>query len=201
VTLFAGLTWPRHTPRLLLRPTVPEDAPAIHAYRRRPEVVKYLGHEELDLAAVRARLEEHAARTELPVLDVSAIDRSSGALLGDGVLGLRHGGAAPSRREAMRCSEGWIGYCLAPEASGRGLATELAGALLDIAFSQLGLRRVVATAYTEHVASRRVLEKVGMRREATFREAVLTREGRWLDDDAYAILRHEWEAVQSAGSP
>lgn len=190
----ADLAWPRRTPRLLLRPTVAGDAEAIHAYRSRADVTRYLGHGPLDLDAVHERLAGHAARTELPVLDVSALDAATGDLVGDGVLGLRHAGARPSRRAEVLRSECWIGYCIAPEWSGRGLATELARALLDIAFGELGLRRVVANAYTEHIASRRVLEKAGLRREATFRQVVLTEEGRWLDDDAYALLREEWQS-------
>lgn len=51
---------------------------------------------------------------------------------------------------------------------------------------------MVAHAYTEHVASRRVLEKAGLRREATFRKKVLADEGRWMDDDVWALLREEW---------
>lgn len=190
---FSTLRWPQRTSRLVLRPTVAGDAEAVHAYRSRADVARYLGHEPLDLDGVRERLAGHAARVELPVLDVSALDAATGVLVGDGVLGLRHAGAKPSRRAEVRHAEGWIGYVVAPEWAGRGLATELAAALLDIALGQLGLRRVVANAYTEHVASRRVLEKVGMRREATFRQVVLTEDGRWLDDDAYAVLREEWQ--------
>jgi RimJ/RimL family protein N-acetyltransferase len=190
---FADLTWPVRTARLVLRPTVPRDAEAIHAYRSRPDVVRYLGHEPLDLDGVRQRLADHAARTELPVLDLSVLDAASGTLVGDAVLGLRHAGARPSRRAEVLRTEAWIGYCVAPAWAGRGLATEVATALLEIAFAGLGLRRVVANAYTEHRASCRVLEKVGLRREATLRQVVLTEDGRWLDDNAYAILRSEWQ--------
>lgn len=188
-----ALRWPQRTARLTLRPAVPGDAEAIHTYRGRPDVTRYLGHDPLDLEGVRDRLRDHAARTEQPVLDVVALDTASGVLVGDGTLGLKDAGAHPARRAEVRLAEGWIGYCIAPERAGRGLATELARALLGVAFGQLRLRRVVAHAYTEHRASRRVLEKAGMRREATFRQAVLTEGGRWLDDDVYALLREEWQ--------
>lgn len=156
-------------------------------------MTRYLGHGQLDLDGVRARLLDHAARTAAPVLDVLAIDTATGAVVGDGTLGLQDAGAHPARREEVRLSEGRIGYCIAPEWAGQGRATELARALVSLAFGELGLRRVVAHAYTEHRASRRVLEKVGLRREATFRQAVLSEEGRWLDDDLYALLREEWD--------
>ncbi len=196
---FADLRWPLHTERLLVRPTVPEDAAAIHGYRSRPEVVTYLGHDELTLREVTERLDDRAGRArtdaEHPVLDISALDRATGTLVGDGSIGLRSSAAARSRRAEVRLAEGSLGYCLSPTAQGRGLATELTRALLGVAFDGLGLRRVTATVYSEHLASRRVLEKAGMRREATFRAAYLDRDGRWLDDDTYALLRDEWSVA------
>ena len=52
----------------------------------------------------------------------------------------------------------------------RGLATEAAAAARDLAFGDLGLRRLVAIVHPDHVASRRVAERIGMRleRAATF---------------------------------
>jgi len=120
------------------------------------------------------------------------LGHGTGELVGDGTLGLKDAAAHPIRRSEVRLAEGWIGYCIAPAWSGRGLATELARALVGLALGDLGLRRVVAHAYTEHVASRRVLEKAGLRREATFRKKVLADEGRWMDDDVWALLREEW---------
>ena len=56
-------------------------------------------------------------------------------------------------------------YALAREAWGKGFATEIAIAALDVAFRQLGLQDLVAFATPENVASRRVMEKVGFRYE------------------------------------
>lgn len=77
-------------------------------------------------------------------------------------------------------AQGWIGWCgldqrdrakanpvlfylLKASAWGQGLATEAAGAVLGFAFGELGLGRVDAAVATDNVASRRVLEKIGMR--------------------------------------
>ena len=54
-----------------------------------------------------------------------------------------------------------LGYRLARESWGKGLATEAASALADYAFGRLGLPRLVAVVYPENRASRRVLEKLG----------------------------------------
>jgi len=55
-----------------------------------------------------------------------------------------------------------IGYYLGRRAWGRGLATELAHALVDRAFGDLELRRLVAVVRPENEASKRVLAKAGL---------------------------------------
>ncbi len=52
-------------------------------------------------------------------------------------------------------------YALAPEFWGHGLATEIARASANIAFTRLGLRDVVAFTLPTNLASRRVMEKCG----------------------------------------
>ena len=54
-----------------------------------------------------------------------------------------------------------LAYALAAEAWGRGLATEIARALLRLAFERLDLTEVVAFTLPTNLASRRVMEKVG----------------------------------------
>ncbi|GAB3286094.1 GNAT family N-acetyltransferase [Parasphingorhabdus pacifica] len=66
-----------------------------------------------------------------------------------------------------RASDVELGYRLRASAWGRGYATEGARALLDLAFGELGARRVVATAMAVNAASRRVMEKLGMVHVAT----------------------------------
>ena len=50
------------------------------------------------------------------------------------------------------------------------------------------MRRVEAACFAENLASRRVMEKIGMRLEGVFREESLHRSGRWLDGMSYALL-------------
>lgn len=59
--------------------------------------------------------------------------------------------------------EAALGYRLRRAAWQQGLATEGSLALLELAFTKLGCRRVMAGTYEHNVASRRVMEKVGMR--------------------------------------
>ena len=64
-----------------------------------------------------------------------------------------------------------IGWWLARARWGKGLATEAAREAMRDAFERTGLRRIVAIAQPENLASIRVMEKLGMRfeRETTHR--------------------------------
>jgi [ribosomal protein S5]-alanine N-acetyltransferase len=89
--------------------------------------------------------------------------------------------------------EGKIGYELNPDYWRRGYATEAAWAMLSYGFDHLGLHRIWAELNAENGASAHVLEKVGTRREAHFREQDYFK-GRWWDGLVYAILDREWRA-------
>jgi RimJ/RimL family protein N-acetyltransferase len=56
-----------------------------------------------------------------------------------------------------------LGYYLAREYWGRGLATEAVRALVDYGFRELGLTRIVASVETGNDASKHILEKLGFR--------------------------------------
>jgi ribosomal-protein-alanine N-acetyltransferase len=85
-----------------------------------------------------------------------------------------------------------IGYALGVEHRGQGYATEAAKGLLAYGFRELRLHRVKAATTSANIASRRVLERLGMREEGQLREATFS-DGEWLDDLYYGILAHEWE--------
>ncbi|MGD9713944.1 MAG: GNAT family N-acetyltransferase [Thermomicrobiales bacterium] len=101
-----------------------------------------------------------------------------------------------------------LGYRLKQSCWGKGYATEGSRALIERGFRDSGLQRVVAFAYGGNLASRRVMEKVGMRLTRTFRltpEEMLEQFGVTDpnifdgDDVEYAITRAEWERQSSAG--
>jgi RimJ/RimL family protein N-acetyltransferase len=54
-----------------------------------------------------------------------------------------------------------VGWAIVPERWGRGLATELAMTSVEVAFSSLRLREVIAFTLPDNIASRRVMEKAG----------------------------------------
>lgn len=73
--------------------------------------------------------------------------------------------------EAEHCAS--TGYVLARDAWGRGIATEALRAMVEVADTMQGLRRLHALCHAEHAASARVLEKAGFAREGTLRRHTL----------------------------
>jgi RimJ/RimL family protein N-acetyltransferase len=90
-----------------------------------------------------------------------------------------------------------LGYGIAREHWGKGLATEAAGAAITYAFGTLRLAKVWARVDPRNVASVRVLEKAGLRREGLLRSHVVRR-GERCDRAYYGILRAEWTERGSA---
>lgn len=104
-----------------------------------------------------------------------------------------------------------LGFRLRQAAWGQGYATEGARALVDKGFRELGVQRVVATTYEDNLASRRVLEKVGLRLVRAFRlapEDLLAVDTYHVDslevwdgyDLAYALEKGEWVRNRSAAA-
>lgn len=90
-----------------------------------------------------------------------------------------------------------LGYRLRRSEWGKGYATEGARALVDTAFTALGVQRVVAMTMAVNAASRRVMERVGLRYVRTFHEEWPdTIEGSEHGDVEYALTRQEWQQRQ-----
>src|SRR5439155_22117301 len=92
---------------------------------------------------------------------LAVTDNDDGALIGEAILKL---GPALRHRQAE------IGWAVAESRKGNGYGTEIGGALLDIAFKQLRLHRAFALCSVDNKASRRIMEKLGMREEGLLRE-------------------------------
>ena len=86
------------------------------------------------------------------------------------------------------CAE--IGYLLHRDNWGKGYATELARALVDLCFSGIGLHKVIATCNAGNKASEHVMQKLGMVREGFFRQ-MRWKNGRWDDELRYSLLRED----------
>lgn len=144
------------TARLLLRPLVADDAPAVFAYARRPEVSRWCTwdrHATLSdsegFLAWNARLD---GMEQIPSWALESLQ--DGALLGTGGWAWRD----------PHTGTGEIGYVLSPESWGKGFATEAVAEILLWGAANLGLTQAIARTMLPNTASMRVLEKVGFRR-------------------------------------
>ncbi len=174
------------TERLLLREFDEDDWPAVLAYQSDPRYLRYTSWHERSEAEVRAfveRFRDWQRETPRTRFQLAVVLRSEGRLIGN--CGIRI--VEPTARGAE------TGYELDPRYWGRGYATEAAGAMLAFGFEQLGLHRVAAECVAENAALARVLEKLGLRREARLVEQRWMK-GRWWDTLLYAILDREWHA-------
>jgi RimJ/RimL family protein N-acetyltransferase len=90
--------------------------------------------------------------------------------------------------------QGEIGWALGVEHRGCGYATEAVRGLISFAFRVCGYRRVFAGTILTNEPSWKLMERVGMRKEAHFREAHVPAEpgGPWIDSVRYAVLASEW---------
>jgi [ribosomal protein S5]-alanine N-acetyltransferase len=145
-------SFPIVTARLRLRPLAQRDLDALAEVYLHPLVMRWIGpHTREDVAREIALQLEH--QTSLGWSFWAVEDRNTDRVIGDcGLQPLEHRGP-----------EVELGYDLHPDAWGRGLASEAARAVLQQAFGPLSIDRVVAVVKPDHVASQRVLEKVGLR--------------------------------------
>jgi len=85
-----------------------------------------------------------------------------------------------------------IGYSLVPSERGKGYCTEAVRILVDYLFLSKEIVRIQAYTDVRNVASQRVLEKAGFKKEGVVRKSHFTR-GEWRDCCLYSTLREEWK--------
>jgi RimJ/RimL family protein N-acetyltransferase len=125
-------------------------------------------------------------------LDLLLMVEREGVVIGDLMLKIADAWAPAHVVSQGRGVQAELGWSLRPEETGKGYATEAVEAALRLCFEELGLRRVTASCFAANTASSRLMERVGMRREAhTLRDA-LHPSGEWMDGCGYALLAEEW---------
>jgi len=177
--------WPPETGRLTLRPFVDGDFEAVHAMRSDPKIVRYLYGEVLSEDETRDLLGKRMGNTawagEGDWLSAAVVERASGTTVGD----------LAFHWVSERDKTAEVGFIFDTRRQGKGLATEAAGALIDLVFTSAGFHRVIGRTEARNAASARVLEKLGMRREAHFLENEWVK-GEWQSEFVFAILDREW---------
>jgi [ribosomal protein S5]-alanine N-acetyltransferase len=93
---------------------------------------------------------------------------------------------------------GQLGYEVAREQWGKGIATEAVRAVLGYGFGTMGLNRISAYCWDGNMASQRVMEKAGMTYEGTLRQVRYAKDA-YHDMRLYSILAEEWRTEESRG--
>jgi RimJ/RimL family protein N-acetyltransferase len=188
---FDDVDWPVRTERLTLRPATPADAEVTWPYHSDPATAEWL-------VRLPANLDAHAERYASPeVLDSTIMVEHAGEVIGDLHLGIKDGWAQQDVTDAAIATEADLGWVLAPEHRGHGYGREAVAALLAICFDDLGLRRVTAGCFAVNEPSWRLMESLGMRREAHTVRDGLHRDHGWMDGFEYALLADEWASSAS----
>ena len=175
------------TERLILRSFLARDAEDMYEYASRPDVVRYLKWEaHSSLYETKYRLGLIAREYKKGrFYDWAVVLRGERGDEGKMIDSCGFTSFDISNRSAE------IGYVINPAYAGRGYATEAVCRVLRFAFCELGLHRVEARYATGNAASRRVMEKCGMRFEGVLREAAVIR-GEPVDVGICSILSREF---------
>ncbi|WP_213816064.1 GNAT family N-acetyltransferase [Glaciihabitans sp. dw_435] len=182
---------PIRTERLILRPMTLDDVDDIHAYQSLDEVCRYLLFEPRSRETVAEKVAFYSTATTLEkdgdflqlALELPASADAPARVIGDSYFSVK----------SVANLGGEIGWTMHPDFTGRGYAAEAASAVLDFAFTTLGLHRVAADLDPRNDASIALCRRLGMREEAHFVEDLAFR-GEWADTGIYAILDREWAA-------
>ncbi|GLY52638.1 hypothetical protein Lesp01_62940 [Lentzea sp. NBRC 102530] len=105
-------------------------------------------------------------------------------------------GDAMSKWRSEEHAQGTFGYSLHPDFHVKGYATEVARKTLEFGFEHLQLHRIIAECDPRNEPSWRLMERLGMRKEARYREVEIFK-GEWGDLFVYALLKEEFERVQA----
>ena len=110
-------------------------------------------------------------------------DKSTGTILG-----------AMALTNNQKWKNGEIGYWVGEEYWGNGYASEAAKAILEFAFTEKSYHKVFARCFPSNIASARVIEKIGMKKEGVLRDHII-KEDQYLDLVYYGILKNEFKLL------
>ena len=166
------------TQRLRLRSFQRNDWQAVYEYTADPAVMGYIPEGPFTPAQAQAFVADNMGAHARAV---AVLLKTANILIGHIVF---------HPWEASQTYE--IGWVFKRASHGQGYATDAAVAVLPYGFAALPLHRIIATCQPQNVASWRVMEKLGMRREGHFRKCLRRPENQWWDEYFYALLAEEW---------
>lgn len=175
--------------RLLYRDFTIEDFPQFYALFSNPLVMRYAyldaAQNERDIEPYfQSVLHNTAFPQERTAYEFAVFHKQNGSFAGFTDIMIH------KQNSTGGCGE--LGYFLMPDYWGKGYATEIARTMVDFCFEHTHLHKLSATCNTNNLNSERVMRKAGMQSEGILRK-VRFKEGRWVDEKQYGILREEWQ--------
>ena len=172
------------TERLSLRLIVESDLEAIHQLQSIPEVDRYntlgIPKDFEETKTVMAPLLEATKKEKIDYYTFAIKQKNDDRLVG--LIALVLG--------ATKYNNAEVWFKLNPSFWGKGFATEALNLILDLGFNTLKLHRIEAGCAVDNVASRKVLEKAGMKLEGRKRKTLPLKTG-WSDNFEYALLEND----------
>ncbi len=172
------------TERLVIRLAEPEDAESIFSYRFDLVENKYQGWFPDSVEEVHDYISDMPETMDIANIcfQFAIILAEENRLIGDmGIIFTNH--------DNMQAE---IGCTLHKDYKGLGYATEALNGMIGFLFGTLDKHRIIASVDPRNTASIRLIERLGFRKEAHFKESYYLR-GEWVDDIIYAKLKTEWE--------
>ena len=175
-----------HSERLLIRDHLQSDLEAMHTWASDPDLMKFLTWKTSSLAETKKLLDEAINEISLRKRKkyfFAVVHKESHKIIGDIgfsiISGNKHGGLADS------------GFFFRKEFWGSGYATEAFKLLIEFAFIQINLHKVIAGCDAENTASEKVMIRSGLSKEGEFMKHFFHR-GKWRDRLKYGLLKEDW---------
>ena len=89
--------------------------------------------------------------------------------------------------------EATLRFVVATDMEGKGYGTKMMRIMLEKAFDEIGCYRVIGTVALGNVASKRIFEKFGFKKEGILRKYYIVKGGKRVDMILFSMLKEEWE--------
>ena len=175
------------TERLILRQFELSDCDDMYQWASNPEVVKYLSYYPHKNAGETKRILKCWTEGYKNLNEYNWAIEYNGRVIGNISV-------VSQDNACYSCHLGWqidVPYW------NKGIMTEAAKAVLDYLFGEVGYDRIASGYDTRNVGSGRVMQKIGMTLEGSFRRYIYQKDGSIGDKNYYAILKSDWEKLKN----
>jgi len=176
------------TDRLFIRPITIADKEDLLAYRSDAITNQYQGWIPSKLSDVEKFIGKLSPTPNLPNTwyQLGIVERKSNKFIGD--VGIHF--IDPKNYQAE------VGCTLDKNYQGQGFALEALRKVIDYLFTEYKKHRIIASIDPDNLSSIILVERLGFRKEAHFKESLMIN-NQWVDDIIYAILAKEWRSSAS----